>query len=165
MTLEFQTSLKKLLIDPKDSFHRQVRERIGKKATESFEGRLKEFVLRMPIVISRIEQIAQTEKPGSTARRLADQMLTYLKDPADFLPEQTEGLFGYVDDVYFASVVYLSILGNLSPSHRTAEDRKNKEWIASGLALVRYVIPREAEKIDRVVSGIVEAKEQGSIGS
>lgn len=152
---EFQENLKRLLIDPKDLFHSHVRARIGKKATDHFEEKVKEFILRMPSVVSRINTMVMREKEGSVAHRLAKYLLIYLYDPMDFLPEKDNGLFGYLDDAYFVAIVYLLVLEKMDPSLRIGEDEQMKEWVFKHIEPVRYLIPEESRKISKVVSDIL----------
>ena len=152
---EFQGNLKRLLIDPNDLFHVHVRARIGKKATDHFEGKVKEFILRMPSIVSRIDKMLVLEKEDSAAYRLAKYLLIYLYDPKDFLPENDNGLFGYLDDAYFVAIVYLMILEKMDPSLRERGDEQMKEWILMHLEPVRYLIPDESGKINKAVSDIL----------
>lgn len=152
---EFQANLKRLLADPDDLFHHHVRARIGKKATDNFEGKVKEFILQMPSLVSRIDRMILLEKEGSAAHRLAKYLLIYLYDPLDFLPEKDSGLFGYLDDAYFVAIVYLLVLEKIDLSLRIKEDEKTKEWIFLHLEPVRYLIPDESRKIDKTVSDIL----------
>jgi uncharacterized membrane protein YkvA (DUF1232 family) len=85
---------------------------------------------------------------------VGEYLLIYLYDPMDFLPEQDEGLFGYLDDAYFAAIVYLTIVQKMNPSLKTDQDEKIKEWLIANLESVRYLIPDEAKKIEKTVSGI-----------
>jgi uncharacterized membrane protein YkvA (DUF1232 family) len=155
MIAGFQENLKRLLIDPNDLFHVHVRARIGKKATDHFEGKVKEFILRMPSVVSRIGRMISLEKEGSVVDRLAKYLLIYLYDPMDFLPEKDKGLFGYLDDAYFVAIVYIMILEKSDPSLGSSEDEQTKKWIYTSLESVRYLIPDESRKIDKAVSDIV----------
>ncbi len=151
----FKDSLKRLVADPEDRFHTHVRARIGKKATDHFEGKVKEFILRMPSVVSRIGRMISLEKEGSVVDRLAKYLLIYLYDPMDFLPEKNKGLFGYLDDAYFVAIVYIMILEKTDPSLGSSEDEQTKKWIYTSLESVRYLIPEESRKIDKTVSDIV----------
>lgn len=155
MIEELQATLKRLLADPDDLFHIHVRARIGKKATDVYERKVKEFILYMPSVVSRIDRLVLREREGSDAHRLAKYLLIYLYDPEDFLPEKDNGLFGYLDDAYFVAIVYLVILEKTPTALRTREDEKMKEWIFEHLSSVRYLIPDESAKIEKTISDIV----------
>lgn len=148
-------TLKNLAADPEDLFHEHVRKRIGKKATNHFERKLKEFILGMPAIISRIDEISPAELEGSSAHRLTEYLLTYLHDSVDFLPERDNGLFGYLDDAYFVAIVYLMIVERAGVSTENSEDRGIKDRLYKFLEYVRYVIPNESRKIERAVSDIV----------
>ncbi len=150
-----QENLKRLLADPDDLFHHHVRARIGKKATENFEAKVKEFILWMPSVVSRIDKMVSQEKEGSEARRVAEYLLIYLYDPMDFLPEKDNGLFGYLDDAYFVAIVYMMVFEKMEPISRTAEDKAIKSRISAHLESVRYLIPDESRMIDKAISDIV----------
>lgn len=155
MIQTWNQTLKNLAADPEDLFHTHVRQRIGKKATDHFERKLKEFILEMPAIISRIDEISSAEPEGSAAHRLTKYLLIYIHDPVDFLPETDNGLFGYLDDAYFVAIVYLMIVGRLGVSAENPEDRKIKEGLFKFLEYVRYVIPAESRKIEKTVSDIV----------
>lgn len=151
---EVQQTLKKLLIDPEDPFHAHVRSRLGKKATDHFERKVKQFILRMPAVVSRIDRLLLNDRTDPAARRLAQELLIYLYDPTDFLPERDEGLFGYLDDAFYVAIVYLKIVRAIDPSLVTDEDRDIRDWLLGHLQTVRYLIPEESRRIEKAVSDI-----------
>lgn len=150
----FKDSLKRLVVDPNDPFHIHVRERVGKKATDNLEMKLKEFILRMPSIVSRIEEIMRQEPEGSFASRLSQYLLIYLYDPEDFLPEKDKGLFGYLDDAYFVAIVYLLIIQRRTSEILDRKDIEFEESLFQFLGVVRYVIPDECKKIEKTISDI-----------
>lgn len=148
----FKTQLKSLSEDPSDPFHLKVRQRVGKRATLLLEKRLRQLIVITPEVIQRVYLLWKQFPEDAPARRVSGYLLTYLYHPQDFLPEDQHGLFGYLDDAYFAALVYEYVLGAIEGTgySSTALDKRFVKDIAHMKASAKLVIPAEAKKIDEM---------------
>lgn len=124
-------------------FHKEVRERVGKKATPILERRLRLFIYSMPGMISCAIGEWSLKKPEQ-AGKVGRILLDYIRNSNDYLPESKLGLFGYLDDSYLAACVYEKIAPDPASAERM-RDYKN---------LARLVIPYETRKIDVLVEQI-----------
>ena len=94
----------------------------------------------------------------SEIKRLHGFVLTYLYNPDDYLPENHQGLFGYLDDAYVVATVYHRTLSEIDWRERhplrSAEDLPAQvpEWLEN----VRLVLPEETIKIDRMFDELTE---------
>lgn len=152
----FREQLKNLSEDPRDPFHLKVRKRVGKRATLLLEKRLRQLIVITPDMIQRVYLLWKQFPEDAPARRVSGYLLTYLYHPQDFLPEDQHGLFGYLDDAYFAALVYEYVLEAVEGTgyNPTALDKRFVKDIANMKASARLVIPDEAKKIEAMFSEI-----------
>jgi uncharacterized membrane protein YkvA (DUF1232 family) len=162
MLAAIKEQLKTLASDPSDRFHFKVRERVGKKATQILEAKLKHFILLMPALISRIHQHWNHRKSKSGIKKLGGFLLAYLYHPRDFLSESEQGLFGYLDDAYLVAIVYEAVLEELSQSGNgfASTDEKLREEVKNLQRAAAIVIPKEAEKIKKMVGEVLCGKHE-----
>ena len=152
----FKAQLKNLSEDPRDPFHLKVRKRVGKRATSLLEKRLRQMIVITPDVIQRVYLLWKQFPADAPVRRVSGYLLTYLYHPQDFLPEDQHGLFGYLDDAYFAALVYEYVLGSVEGTgySLTELDKRFVKDIANMKASAKLVIPDEAEKIEAMFTEI-----------
>ena len=108
MLQAFEDRLKSIADGDRGDFHEKIRERAGTKATAILEKRLKNLILMTPRLLQRsFHHSARTEVPQR-------QNLTGFADlfyhPKDFIPEDNQHLFGYLDDAYYVGLLYERIL-------------------------------------------------------
>lgn len=152
MIKAFQEKLRALSNDPQDPFFQQIRMFAGAKEAPRFEAPLRAMILRMPEMLSHISQWALNATASPQVRTHHQFVLTYLYNPKDFMPEKTEGLFGYVDDAYLVSWVYQRSLGEpgiLSPRSKrlAAGVQELKQWIS----LTQELLPQTTSIIERAL--------------
>lgn len=160
----FKAQLKNLSEDPRDPFHLKVRKRVGKRATLLLEKRLRQLILITPDMIQRVYLLWRQFPEDAPARRVSGYLLTYLYHPQDFLPEDRHGLFGYLDDAYFAALVYEYVLESLEGTtgyKPTVLDKRFVRDIANMKASAKLVIPEEAEKIETMFHEIQKSDQSG----
>lgn len=153
MLKAMKEQLKYLAQNDAGNFHVQLRTRVGKKATAILEDRLKEIILLMPDLVSRIYFYWNQSKSNTKSKKLGGYLLTYLYTPEDFLSAKEWGLFGYLDDAYFVAKVYTQVIDDVTKEKQkiAAVDLKNYEDAKFLKKYVRGVIPKEAKKIDEMI--------------
>ena len=160
MLRALKEQLKVLALDEDNKFHKALRRHVGKKATELFESRTKQLILLMPDLVERIYYYyGHLQKDESKKNKLGGYLLTYLYHPNDLIGEEW-GLLGYLDDAYFAAVVFEKIIKEVAKEDQLLIE-PNKEFNESLRHLkvtVRSVIPKEAQKIDQMVEEIIKGE-------
>jgi len=131
---------------------------VGKKATAALEDRLREIILLMPDLVSRIYFYWNRSKVNTKSKKLGGYLLTYLYTPEDFLSAKEWGLFGYLDDAYFVAKIYTQVIDDaIEEKQKVAGmDMKYYEEAKFLKKYVRGVIPKESKKIDDMVSQLCE---------
>jgi len=152
MMKAFRKQLKAMALDPQDTFTRQVRMLTGTRDAVRFEASLREMILRMPDLLIQIREWMVDSTQPRHLRRLHNFTLAYLYNPQDFLPESTEGFFGYLDDAYLVTRVYQSTVDELSLetgdlSHAPVSVSDLQKWVA----LTRELIPGTTRSIEHVL--------------
>ena len=157
MLKAMKEQLKQLSLDKDGQFHLILRERVGKRATEILETRLKRIVVLMPDLISQLYGYWEKENTSSTTKRLSSYLLTYLYAPKDYLSEEDWGLFGYLDDAYFVAKMYTTVIEDIQVSGgklRTSELRLFEE-VMSLKKDIRIVILKETKQIDQLIDDLL----------
>lgn len=151
MLAAVKEELKRMAADPKDDFHGKVKKRVGKKATQILEKRLKQIILLMPSLMKRIRIHWEAEGTDVEIKKLGGFVFAYMYHPHDFLSKDEHGLFGYLDDAYLVVNVYERVLQGV-PS-LSEEDQEFLEIITKTKKYVKAVIPDETQKIEEMVEG------------
>lgn len=149
----FKEKIKNLSVDPKDQFHTHLRKRVGKRATAVLEKRLKQIIWLMPGVVGRTYDLWSRTKTPIKAKQLGGILLSYMYHPQDFFPEEVYGLFGYLDDAYFAGAVYVNLVEEVKQTggRVTKFDEELVMDIVRLNKTVKIVIPKEVQKIDQMI--------------
>jgi uncharacterized membrane protein YkvA (DUF1232 family) len=162
MLKAMQEQLKGLAQDKDGQFHLILRERVGKRATEILETRLKRIIVLMPDLITQLYVYWAKENASSTTKRLASYLLTYLYAPKDYLSESDFGLFGYLDDAYFVAKMYTTVIQDIQVSGGKvrALDLKLFEEVLSLKKDIRIVILKESKQIDQLIEDLLIGKQE-----
>jgi len=149
----FKEKITSLALDPNDGFHTHLRKRVGKRATGVLEKRLKQMIWLMPGVVGRTYDLWRRTRTPTKAKQLGGVLLSYMYHPQDFFPEDVYGLFGYLDDAYFAGAVYTQVVEEIrGKGIRLAKFDEDLNTDIKRLSkAVKIVIPKEVEKIDRLI--------------
>ncbi|MDD5657669.1 MAG: hypothetical protein PHF00_10505 [Elusimicrobia bacterium] len=149
MNQALKQDLKTLSRVPNDSgvaaFRALFQERAGAQARE-VEQRLRNMILMMPETLERVRLQSTAPDMPKSARRLYGYLLTYIYERKDIIPEDGNGLFGFLDDAYLVTAA-------CRRTSRSYEPRL-KEWLD---AMVR-ALPAEAARLDRVLDGLLDGK-------
>lgn len=150
--------LKRLAKDSNDDFHYQIRTRIGKKATRLFEQRLKNLICLMPQLLSRGLAYCNRGEVPAEIKKSIGFTLTYLYHPTDFLPEDNDKLFGYLDDAYCIALVYEKILKTFHKARikLTAADEDFLRQFALTKRSIKAVIPEEGKAISEMIASVIK---------
>lgn len=148
--------LKRLSKDPNDDFHYQIRCRIGKKATHLFEQRLKNLICLTPQLLSRGLAYCNRGEVPAEIKKSIGFALTYLYHPKDFLPEDNEKLFGYLDDAYCIALIYEKVLKALRKARVrvTAADEDFLRQFILTKRSIKAVIPEEGKAISEMITNL-----------
>ncbi len=162
MLRAFKDQLRALAVDPQDQFHALIRKRVGKKATLLLEKRLKQLILMTPGIVSRIYALWTNLKSPAQIKNTGGFLLTYMYHPKDFLPEESFGLFGYLDDAYFVAVVYEKLVHELKAQgfSLAAEDERLAKDLAPLRKAARVVIKDEAKNIENMIEEILQGRRE-----
>ena len=152
--------LKTLAQTDQQSFHVHLRERVGKKATTILENKLKDIIVLMPDLVSRIFLHWNKSENHSKVKKMGGYILAYLYTPEDFLSTSEWGLFGYLDDAYFAAKMYTQVIDEIKASGGkiVGIDFKYYDQAKYLKKYVRGVIPKETQKIDKMIFGLKDDK-------
>lgn len=158
MLKAMQEQLKTLAENDHTNFHLNLRKRVGKKATVILEEKLKEIIIVMPDLVSRIYFYWDKSNNTSEVKKLGGYLLTYLYTPEDFLSTKEWGLFGYLDDAYFVAKMYTQVIDEVKFSNEDVDgiDLKYYDQAKYLKTYVRGVIPKETEKIDEMILQLKE---------
>jgi uncharacterized membrane protein YkvA (DUF1232 family) len=167
MLFAFREHLKALAEDDKDPFHAKIRDRVGKRATKLLEKRLRQLIVITPDVVDRVHLLWRQFPKDAPAKKVGGYLLSYLYHPKDFLDEGKHGLFGYLDDAYFAALVYEFVLKSVQGTgvKLTPKDNRFLCEVVNMKAATKLVIPDEAKKIDDMFSEIQSDKESAIYAS
>lgn len=153
MLKAMKEQLKHLAQTDQEYFHRYLRERVGKKATALLEEKLKEIIIIMPDLVTRVYFHWQRSPHPSPVKKLGGFLLTYLYTPEDFLSAKEWGLFGYLDDAYLVAKIYTRVIDEVREDHHriTKQDEQYYDLAKYLKKYVRGVIPKESKKIDEML--------------
>ncbi len=162
MLKAMKEQLKQLSEDKDAQFHLILRDRVGKRATEILEKRLKQVIVLMPDLITIIYGYWEKDKTNSQVKKLGSYLLTYLYVPKDYLSEKDWGLFGYLDDAYFVAKMYTSVIQEIQikGGEVKASDLKLFEKILLLKKDIRIVILKETKQIDQLIEDLLQGKKE-----
>jgi len=158
MLTALDEKLKRLEKDPEDDFHEQIRQRVGKKATRLFEQRLKNLICLIPRLLAGGLAYCRRKEVPPALKRSIGFALTYLYHPKDFLPENNQSLFGYLDDAYCVALIYEKFLKVLQKARIkiAPSDVDFLRQFALTKRSIRTVIPEEGKSISEIISGVLK---------
>ncbi len=157
----FKDQIKSLAVHPQDPFRTYLRKRMGKKATEILEKKVKRFILMTPDIVTRTYGLWAKSRSPNQIKKLGGYLLTYLYHGKDFLPEESQGLFGYLDDAYVAATVFENAMNEMHTIglKTNQKDEQLLKEVATLRRIVARVIPIEAAKIHQMVEEIKNNRE------
>jgi uncharacterized membrane protein YkvA (DUF1232 family) len=156
MLKAFNHQLQAMSKDPQDSFTATIRKRVGVREALRFEGPLRKMILAMPAMIAQIRAWSDEAGQPLAIKKLHSFSLAYLYNPTDFLPEKTNGLFGYLDDAYLVASVFQKTIEEIPHAglQLLEEDSLLKRKVPDWLDLTRNLIPEESSRIDQMLDRV-----------
>ncbi len=101
--------LRQLANTSDDIFRKSVANMLDGKATEEQISALKEFIFLLPATLPLLNSYWNDPRTPTEAKRLSGLIISYIYQPDDFLPENGNGLFAYLDDAYVAVSAFLRV--------------------------------------------------------
>lgn len=161
MLRALKNQLRQFADDPNDSFDEKVSKRLNHEFDLKLSKSLKNFVLLLPDMIAQIRIWANDDKVPMEIKRLHGYVLTYLYHPLDLLPEEPNGLFGYLDDAYLVGDVYHRTMmyakSFLAPP---VLDENYSSKISQWLELTRRTLPQETKIMDHLLDELVKGNDK-----
>jgi uncharacterized membrane protein YkvA (DUF1232 family) len=153
----FDSHLRTLASASNGQFREEVRKRVNGKFTDDQVATLKEFIFLLPTTLKLFSRYWNRKSTPPDAKRLSGFIMTYVYQPRDFLPEESIGLFGYLDDAYMVVATYLKIQEHfLADWHeKTPEELELVSRAQKLISAPRLVVPEVTERIDRVLDKLV----------
>jgi uncharacterized membrane protein YkvA (DUF1232 family) len=153
----FDSHLRTLASTSNGQFRDEVRKRVDGKFTEDQVATLKEFIFLLPTTLHMFSRYWNRKTTPPDAKRLSGFIMTYVYQPTDLLPEESIGLFGYLDDAYMVVSTYLKIQDRfLADWHeKTQEELDLTERANRLISAPRLVIPEVTERIDKALDKLV----------
>lgn len=159
MLRAFKNQLKLMSTDPTDLFLNHLRRRVGASEAARHEQPLRNMILVMPEMLTQIR--AWMEEPGMSDELLKLQgfVLTYLYHPRDILPEDHNGLFGYLDDAFLVSLAFNRTLAERRwLGYDSSMEREMADQLPGWLEHAREAIPREAAQVEQMLEELLSGK-------
>ena len=157
MLKAMKSQLSLLAIENGEAFATHIRRRVKAKQAQGAVSKSLNLIMIMPDLIAQIRDASEDRKLSPEVRRLNQFLLVYFYHPVDFLPDDTGGLFGYLDDSYFVGRVYQKIR-SITGKQASASAKELTLDLTAGLEAVRGVIPKEARKIDSLIEELMRGK-------
>lgn len=110
----------------------------------------------MPQLLSKGLAYCNRKEVPTELKRSIGFTLTYLYHPKDFLPEDNEKLFGYLDDAYCIALVYEKVLQALQKARikLAVSDEGFLKQFTLIKRTVKAVIPEEGKAISEMIAGV-----------
>lgn len=162
MLKAFKKQLQTMSRDPSDEFTARIRRLAGVREAVFFEKPLRQMILAMPDMIASMRSWTEDSRTPSALQRAHRFLLAYLYNPTDFLPDQADGLFGYIDDAYVVARFYECTMvetewAGLRPY------TEHPMWAHDVPVWVEYtrrLLPEVTAKIDQMVEQLLEREER-----
>lgn len=160
MLRKFKSKLIHLSEENRDFFIQKIQERIPSEESITIAISLRSFVLTMPDLIIQIHRWMKDPGCPTQIKKLVGFLFTYIYHPFDFIPEERQGLFGYLDDAYLAGRIFILTMNFTDYNSRYfLPNMKNLETdIPDWIKMTRSVIPEETDKIDQMLKDLLEGR-------
>lgn len=158
MLKAFFNQLRYLADHDEGLFHKHIERRIGDKASPELEAELKEAILLLPGIVSRVSILWAQLKEHSRVKEVGSYFIAYMYNPKDFIPEDdANGLFGYLYDAYLASLVYDLLTEELMHAGESfsKEDEQLRKKLVGAKKKIKSVIYEEATEIQKMIGEIL----------
>jgi len=141
-----------------DQFREAVSKRLNGIATEEQISALKEFIFLLPATLKQLSTYWNDKNTPSKAKQLSGLIISYIYQPDDFVPENGNGLFAYVDDAYLTVAAFL-LIHDLYPrdwQNKSEEEIELERRARKLIVAPRIVIPAEVAQIDSMIESFMD---------
>lgn len=149
--------LRNLADNAADGFVEAIKKRMNGKATEEQITKLKEFIFLLPATLRQLSGYWNDKSTPAKAKEMSGLLISYIYQPNDFIPENKNGLFGYLDDAYVVVSAFLKIqdLYLRDWQDKSDEELQLAQRARELIVAPRIVIPEEAAKIDKMIDSFM----------
>jgi uncharacterized membrane protein YkvA (DUF1232 family) len=155
MLKAFKSQLQQLANDSHESLDKRFYKEANYAKVQEHRDDLNNFILCLPDLLEQTRIWLESDKTPSNLKKVYGYLLTYVYHSLDLLPEEDFGFWGYLDDVYFAGLMYKYTMSD----HPTIEQRFNnnfKEQIDNWLEQTRQVIPQHTKNLDALFQSVLQ---------
>ena len=119
---------------------------------------LRNFIVVLPEMVNQVQAWIAAPDASPRVKRLHGFMLTYLYHPTDYIPEDTNTLFGYLDDAYMFGSLYIRLLSDVRPTRHLSNLESISRQLPLWLRVTRSVLPKETREMDRMLDELERDK-------
>jgi uncharacterized membrane protein YkvA (DUF1232 family) len=123
---------------------------------------VRDFIVGMPEVIQDMNAMIRRQVSPPQLNYAFGFLVSYLLDPQDFLPEETFGFFGHLDDAYLTGCILEWALEFIDPA-RMEEIGVNmgrlEEYVALKKRAQGFLPPQIKENVDTVLTNMFRGTE------
>lgn len=111
---------------------------------ETYEGRHDDFIYLAPELYKLMTNLLDDARLPYRLKPLISCAIAYFIIPADVIPEEIHGPYGYIDDIYFCAFIANQIILHTKDSALIIEN-----WEGEGdvLEIIKQTLDREEELI------------------
>lgn len=156
-----RNQVENLARDPREFFEQRLRDALGEE-TEEVGDEMLSLVLLTPRLVEQVRRWNELDGLRPEVKRLHGFLLGYLFHDRDLVPEDRLGLFGYLDDAYFAGRIYQlteheAFVRAAARAHHLDPDlaRKLPDW----LEIVQRALPRATSRIDAAIEELLAGRD------
>jgi uncharacterized membrane protein YkvA (DUF1232 family) len=153
MLKALKAQLQQLASESDKALERRFHKHVAYDKARVYQDDLKNFVLCLPELLQQTRIWLESDNAPSALKKVYGYLLTYVYHSLDFLPEQDYGFWGYLDDAYFAGIVYQeTMVLHPGTEHRFHNDFTQQ--ISDWLKKTREVIPDHTKNIDALFASV-----------
>ncbi len=150
MLKALENQLKSLASQDEEIFLKALQDHLGHKPNEEQVKAVKEFIFLLPPTLKQLSRYLNEPSVPSEVKKISGNIITYIYDPEDYLPEGECGFLGYLDDAYLVVSAYLKLQDVYLKDwrDRSPEDLELLKRVRDLYHIPKIVIPDITAKID-----------------
>ncbi len=141
-------------------FREAIKKRLNGITTDEQIGAVKEFIFLLPPTLKVLTGYWSDKATPHEIKNLSGLIIDYILQPNDFISEDGNGLFGYMDDAYLVVSAFIRIQDlylrdwqNKSPEEIDLTQRARRL-----MATPKIIIPDESSRIDEIIDMCINGK-------
>lgn len=153
MLISFRKKLMVLADDPRDDFRKRMIQQVGPVEAVRFEAPLRKMILAMPDMLAQLSLWSRELGMPQPLRRAQMLALAYIYSPDDLLPDESNGLYGYLDDAYVVASTYSRTLQEVGPAglRPMTDNVPLALLVPDWVRLTRECLPEMTERADALL--------------